>query len=171
MNNISLKDILSGKSFIIEKEDYEFEVIYENWNDFSFFTLFTLYLRKKANGLRIKLGYIHVIAQGHRMEKIKDWFLFGSPRIFLCDINTAKRLLVFLTPSQRTVFERLLCIQYNINHSIMNEKAFQVSVLRNQTLEEFKIRQKKIERLLHCKLDVAKIILDNKNEIQDLLED
>lgn len=45
MNNISLKDILSGKSFSIENENYEFEVIYENWNDFNFFTSFSAIVR------------------------------------------------------------------------------------------------------------------------------
>lgn len=171
MTNISLKDILSGKSFIIENENYEFEIIYANWNDSNFFTLFTLYLRKKENGLRINLGYLHVIAQGQRIGKIKDWFLFGNPKIFIGDIDTAKRLLIFLTPSQRKELERLLCIQYSINHSIVNERAFQVSVLRNQTLEEFKIKQQKIERLIHYKLNIAQIIFDNKNEIKELLED
>ena len=148
--------------FLDEKSGVKFRLEYRNWNDYGFYTLYSLEMRLPDSNLSYRIADIHVMNIGQKAGEKPS--TSNSPIIIISDTDSAERLFLFLSPKQRARLENLLAIKYDCL-GIEREQAFINSVLRDKTISEFIKQQEVIKNLMHSSVDACSFLLRNKHQL------
>ncbi len=161
--------ILNGSYFSLdEKSGMKFQLEDRNFNDFGYYTLYSLkaWLPKYDHPFRI--ADIHIMNIGQRKGDKPSWTP-TTPIVYISSLESAEMLLLYLTPEQRCNLEKLLQLQYNTIH-VGQEDVFLRSVLRNKTLSGFIKSQERIKKLIQLPIDVRSMIDNHKDQLELFLE-
>lgn len=162
--------ILNGSCFSLdEKSGMRCRLVYRNWNDYGYYTLYALELRIPDRDIPYRIADIRVMNIGQKKGDKPSW-IPTTPIVFISNIESAETLLLFLTPEQRSNLEKILLLRYDTCH-IEQEEAFQVSVLRDKNLIDFKNTQIRIKELVQSSFDVSSMIDNHKTQLLPFLED
>ena len=162
--------ILNGGYFSLdEKSGMKFRLAYQNWNDFGYYTLYTLEMKLPKSNDLYRIADIRIMNVGQKFGDKPSWFP-TTPIVFISNVSSAERLLLYLSPEQRKNLENILLIRYESYH-IEHEKVFLKSILRDKTLLEFTKSQERIREIIHLPLDVSSIINDNKSQLSSYMDD
>lgn len=162
--------ILNGSCFSLdEKSGMKFRLVYRNWNDYGFYTLYALELWIPDRDIPYRIADIRVMNIGQKKGDKPSW-IPTTPIVFISNIESAETLLLFLTPEQRSNLEKILLLRYDTCH-IEQDEVFQVSVLRDKNLIDFKNTQIRIKELVQSSLDVSSMIDNHKTQLLPFLED
>ena len=133
-----------------------------NWNDYGYYTRYGLYLPIKDNA-RLTLAGLFIIKYKLDIDEI-HWFCEERRNFttFICNIESAYNLLLFLSPIERKELISKLNIQFD-NSLVKNEQAYKISMLR---LSE----QKEIEKIVTCPLDIANAISMQKEKLKTYIQ-
>ena len=88
---------------------------------------------------------------------------------FICNIESAYNLLLFLSPIERKELISKLNIQFD-NRFVKNEQAYKISILRDKSEESFLSEQKEIEKIVTCPLDIANAITIQKEKLKTYIQ-
>lgn len=88
---------------------------------------------------------------------------------FICNIESAYNLLLFLSPIERKELISKLNIQFD-NSLVKNEQAYKISMLRDKSEESFLSEQKEIEKIVTCPLDIANAISMQKEKLKTYIQ-
>lgn len=156
--------ILNGSSFSLdEKSGVKFWLKYLNWNDYGYYTLYSLYMQLPDTSTSYMIADMQVMNIGQKTGKRPSWEP-TPPTVFISDVDSAERMFLILTPEQRLKLEEILPIRYNSQH-IEKEQVFIQSVMRGITMTEFLNRQNRIKELMHSTIDVSTLICRHKTQI------
>ncbi len=164
--------ILNGEKFTLaDGSEKTFCLKWENyWNNFGYRIIFHLWMETpKTSAIRIASFYI--FSPDHKTGE-KPYWSAPTPLVYISDLGSAEKLLLYLTPQERHNLEDTLLIRYNISFC-KAEKVFKDGVLRrgeNGTAEMYGATQKQIHEIMHNPTDVASMILDNKDQLRVYLE-
>jgi len=160
--------ILNGSYFSLdEKSGMKFRLVYRNWNDYGYYTLYVLELRIPDRDIPYRISDIRVMNIGQKKGDKPSWTP-TTPIVFISNVESAEILLLFLTPEQRSNLEKILLLQYDTCH-IEQEEVFQVSVLRDKNLIDFKKTQIRIKELVQSSFDVSSMIDNHKTQLLHFL--
>ena len=155
--------ILKGSNFSLDEESgVKFRLEYRNWNDYGFYTLYSLEMQLPDSNLSYRIADIHVMNIGQKAGEKPS--TSNSPIFIISGTDSAERLFLFLSPKQRARLENLLAIKYDCR-GIEREKAFINSVLRDKTISEFIKQQEVIKNLMHSSVDAHSVLLRNKHQL------
>lgn len=162
----NMQEILSGRYFSLDEESgLRFRLRDTNWNDYGYYTLYSLVLE-----LPTKVSFIidHMHIMNHE-QKIKEKPVAHQGIVaFISNVASAEKLFLMLTPQQRLKLEEVLHVCYDSN-SVANAPAFRKSVCRNKTIAEFIDAQNRIKMLMHSEIDASTILKDRSEQIRQLL--
>ena len=162
--------IINGSYFSLdEKSGRKFRLADRNWNDFGYYTLYALELKLPGSDLLYRIADIRVMNIGQKKGEKPSWNP-TTPIIFISNIDSAERLLLFLTHMQRSNLEKILLLRYDTLH-VDREDVFNVSVLRDKTLMDFTTSQAKIKELVQLPIDVSSMIDNHKTQLALFLEE
>lgn len=162
--------ILNGSYFSLDEESgMKFRLVYQNWNDYGYYTLYALELRMPDVDTLYRIADIRVMNIGQKKGDKPSW-IPTTPIVFISNVDSAERLLLFLTPEQRGNLEKTLKVRYDTHH-VEHEDVFQVSVLRDKTLTEFKKSMLQIKELVQSPIDVSAMIDKHKTQLACFLEE
>ena len=162
--------ILNGSYFSLdEKSGMKFRLVYRNWNDYGYYTLYVLELNIPEMDISYRIADIRVMNIGQKKGDKPSW-IPTTPIVFISNVESAETLLLFLTQKQRSNLEKILLIQYDTIH-VNQEEVFQVSVLRDKTLTEFNKSLIRIKELVQSPIDVSSMIDNHKTQLTRFLED
>lgn len=168
--NMDKQAILNGSYFSLdEKSEMKFRLVYRNWNDYGYYTLYVLELKIPEMDISYQIADIRVMNIGQKKGDKPSW-IPTTPIVFISNVESAEKLLLFLTPKQRSNLEKILLIQYDTIH-VNQEEVFQVSVLRDKTLTEFNKSLIRIKELVQSPIDVSSMIDNHKTQLTRFLED
>ena len=140
-----------------------------NWNDYGYYTRYGLYLPIKDNA-RLTLAGLFIIKYKLDIDEI-HWFCEERRNFttFICNIESAYNLLLFLSPIERKELISKLNIQFD-NRFVKNEQAYKISILRDKSEESFLSEQKEIEKIVTCPLDIANAISMQKEKLKTFIQ-
>ena len=140
-----------------------------NWNDYGYYTRYGLYLPIKDNA-RMTLAGLFIIKYKLDIDEI-HWFCEERRNFttFICNIESAYNLLLFLSPIERKELISKLNIQFD-NRLVKNEQAYKISMLRDKSEESFLGEQKEIEKIVTCPLDIANAIFMQKEKLKTYIQ-
>lgn len=140
-----------------------------NWNDYGYYTRYGLYLPIKDNA-RLMLAGLFIIKYKLDIDEI-HWFCEERRNFttFICNIESAYNLLLFLSPIERKELISKLNIQFD-NSLVKNEQAYKISMLRDKSEESFLSEQKEIEKIVTCPLDIANAISMQKEKLKTYIQ-
>ena len=140
-----------------------------NWNDYGYYTRYGLYLPIKDNA-RLTLAGLFIIKYKLDIDEI-HWFCEERRNFttFICNIESAYNLLLFLSPIERKELISKLNIQFD-NRLVKNEQAYKISMLRDKSEESFLGEQKEIEKIVTCPLDIANAISMQKEKLKTYIQ-
>lgn len=140
-----------------------------NWNDYGYYTRYGLYLPIKDNA-RLALAGLFILKYKLDIDEV-HWFCEEHRNFttFICNIESAYNLLLFLSPIERKELISRLNIQFD-NRRVKNEQAYKISVLRDKSEEFFLSEQKEIEKIVTCPLDVAEAISMQKEKLRTYIQ-
>lgn len=170
-NNMKNRSILEGAKFSVGINNAKtLSLFYRNWNDFGYYTLFSLSLDAPASYSSYTLALIRVMYFGQESRENPQYGDLQRMRVFICDVEGAERIFLMLSPSERLELEKVLGIGYDVS-LVMGEPAFQKSVLRCTTLDEFQKTQLRIKELMHSNIDASAMLSKNKQQLQLYMND
>lgn len=153
--------IWKGNTFQIDEESgVKFRLRYRDWNDYGYYTLYTLEMQLPNTWLSYTISDIRIMNIGQKNGEKPD--ASSNSVVFISNVASAEKLFLMLTPQQRLKLEKTLQVQYDAS-SVKNEPAFLKSVCRDRTVQKFVEAQNRIKMLMHSEIDV-RTILDNHNE-------
>lgn len=156
--------ILNGSYFSLdEKSGMKFRLVYRNWNDYGYYTLYALELRIPDVATPYRIADIRVMNIGQKIGDKPSW-IPTTPIVFISNVDSAERLLLFLTPAQRSNLEKKLMLRYDTLY-VEHEEVFQVSVLRDKTLTEFNKTLVQVKELVKSPIDVSSMIHNHKTQL------
>lgn len=164
--------ILNGEKFTLaDGNEKTFRLKWENyWNNFGYRIIFHLWMETpKTSALRI--ASFHIFSPDQKTGEKPCWSA-PTPLVYISDLDSAEKLLLYLTPQERHDLEGTLLIRYNISFC-KTEKVFKEGVLRRGetcTAEMYACTQKQIQEIMHNPIDVASMILGNKDQLRVYLE-
>lgn len=145
-------------------EDYKLFLSDINWNDYGYYTSFSLWLQlQKDKNYNLKIADLNILNVGQKAGAspvISNESMFT----FVRDIKSAYLILFHLTYKERKELIASLNIVFRCD-AVKNEPAFQKSVLRGTNEVNFKILQEKIESIITCPLDISTALQDNKEHL------
>lgn len=163
-------ELLNGRLFSFDEDNnIKLQMEFRNWNDWGFYTLYSLKMYLPCAKFPYYLAGVNVMYIGQcRGETTfrKD----KEPLLFIPRIEDAERMFLMLTPSQRKNLESLLSIQYDCN-MVYNEPVFIESVIRGMTIQEFIQNQKTIKYLIQSDIDAKTMLLTHRSQINSFLAD
>lgn len=152
-------DKFSGKNYKYVLSDRE-------WNDFGYYTLHELFLITPDGTDNIKLADIRLLNFNQKFNEHVNLNITNFIG-FISNVESAERLLLFLSPSERKELFSTLHINFTVG-MFSSQPAFLKSVLRDITFEQFEERQSRIKTIVSFSEDVSSLIKRNK-EILKLL--
>lgn len=164
--------ILNGEKFTLaDGSEKSFRLKWEKyWNNFGYRIIFHLWMETpKTTAIRIASFYI--FSPDQKTGEKPCWSV-PTPVVYISDLGSAEKLLLYLTPQERHNLEDTLLIRYNISFC-KAEKVFKNGVLRRGekgTAEMYACTQKQIQEIMHNPIDVASMILDNKDQLRVYLK-
>lgn len=162
--------ILNGSYFSLdEKSGMKFRLVYRNWNDYGYYTLYALELRIPDADTPYRIADIRVMNIGQKKGDKPSW-IPTTPIVFISNVDSAETLLLFLTPKQRSNLEKTLMLRYDTLH-VEHEEVFHVSVLRDRTLTEFNKTLVQVKELVQSPIDVSSMIHNHKTQLACFLEE
>lgn len=162
--------ILNGSYFSLdEKSGMKFRLVYRNWNDYGYYTLYALELRIPDADTTYRIADIRVMNIGQKKGDKPSW-IPTTPIVFISNVDSAETLLLFLTPKQRSNLEKTLMLRYDTLH-VEHEEVFHVSVLRDRTLTEFNNTLVQVKELVQSPIDVSSMIHNHKTQLACFLEE
>ena len=156
VHHLHVNDVINNAKYILEDS---------NWNDYGYYTRYGLYLPIKDN-TRLTLAGLFILKYKLDIDEV-HWFNEERQNFttFICNIESAYNLLLFLSPIERKEIISRLNIQFD-NRLVKNEQAYKYSVLRDKSEESFLNEQKEIENIVTCPLDIAKAIYEQKEKLK-----
>lgn len=156
--------ILNGSYFSLdEKSGMKFRLVYRDWNDYGYYTLYALELRIPDVDTSYRIADIRVMNIGQKKGDKPSW-IPTTPIVFISNVDSAETLLLFLTPKQRSNLEKTLMLRYDTLH-VEYEEVFHVSVLRDKTLTEFNKTLVQVKELVQSPIDVSSMIHNHKTQL------
>ena len=148
VHRLHINDVIDNAKYILEDS---------NWNDYGYYTRYGLYLPIKDSA-RLTLAGLFILKYKLDIDEV-HWFNEERRNFttFICNIESAYNLLLFLSPIERKELISKLNIQFD-NRLVKNEQAYKISILRDKSEESFLSEQKEIEKIVTCPLDIAKDI-------------
>ena len=170
MDYMDRQAILNGSYFSLdEKSGMKFRLVYRNWNDYGYYTLYVLELRIPDVDTSYRIADIRVMNIGQKKGDKPSW-IPTTPIVFISNVDSAETLLLFLTPKQRSNLEKTLMLRYDTLH-VEYEEVFHVSVLRDKTLTEFNKTLVQVKELVQSPIDVSSMIHNHKTQLACFLEE
>lgn len=155
--------ILNGSYFSLDEgSGVKFRLEDRNWNDYGFYTLYSLEMRLPDSSLPYRIADIRVMNIGQKIGNKPSTSITSV--IVISNTDSAERLFLFLSPKQRARLEELLSIKYDCRN-IEREPAFINSVLRDKTKSEFIKQQEVIRNLMRSSVDARSFLLRNKDQL------
>lgn len=162
----NMQAILSGGYFSIDEESgLKFRLRDANWNDYGYYTLYSLVMQ-----LPTKESFIiaDLRIMNHE-QKIKEKPVAHQGLVaFISNVASAEKLFLMLTPQLRLKLEEALQVQYDAS-TVMKGPAFNKSVCRHRTVDEFIDAQNRIKMLMHSEIDACTILKDHSEQIGQIL--
>ncbi|MBD5415618.1 MAG: hypothetical protein HDR46_04930 [Bacteroides sp.] len=159
--------ILNGSYFSLdEKSGMKFRLVDRNWNDYGYYTLYALEFRLPNSDIHYRIADIRIMNIGQPKGSKPTW-IPTTPIAFISNIESAEKLLIFLTHEQRNYLEKALLISYDTKH-IEKEPVFIYSVNRDKALHEFIERQESIKKIMQSQLEISSMIDNHKTQIIQL---
>lgn len=157
--------ILNGSFFTLgDCNERKFQLKFENWNDFGYYTLYGLWMYISGNISPFRIADIRVMNCGQKKGD-KPSGCMPTPITFISNIESAERLFLLLSPKERKNLETELLIHYD-DRFVKDEPVFLESVLRGKTLEDFHSIQEQVHNLMSCDLDISTMIDKNKSQLK-----
>jgi len=155
--------ILNGSYFsLAEESGVKFRLEYRNWNDYGFYTLYSLEMHLPNSSLPYRIADIRVMNIGQKAGEKPSTCI--TPITVISNSNSAERLFLFLSPEQRTKLEKILSIKYDCRN-IEREPVFINSVLRDKTKYDFIKQQEVIKNLMRSSIDARSFLLRNRDQL------
>lgn len=159
--------ILNGEKFTLgDESEKSFSLKWEKyWNNYGYRIIFHLWMETPKT-YAIRIASLYIFSPDQKTGEMPCW-LFHSPSVYLCNICDAEKLLLYLTPLERRKLEETLLIRYDISWC-KTRKVFRDGVLRRgeRSVEKYATAQKLIYEIMHNPIDVASMILDNKDQLR-----
>lgn len=163
--DINMQEILSGRDFSLDEESgLRFRLRDTNWNDYGYYTLYSLILQLPTKESCII--DLHILS--HEQKINERPVAHHGIVAFISNVASAEKLFLTLTPQQRLKLEEVLHVRYD-NDSVANAPAFRKSVCRNRTVAEFIDAQNQIKKLMHSEIDFRTILNNHSDRIRLLL--
>lgn len=164
--------ILNGEKFTLaDGNEKTFRLKWEKyWNNFGYRIIFHLWMETPRT-TAIRIASFLIFSPDQKTGEKPCWSA-PTPLVYISDLGSAEKLLLYLTPQERHDLEDTLLIRYNISFC-KTEKVFKDGVLRrgeNDTAEMYACTQKQIQEIMHNPIDVASMILDNKDQLRVYLK-
>lgn len=164
--------VLNGEKFTLaDGNEKTFRLKWENyWNNFGYRIIFHLWMETPRT-TAIRIASFLIFSPDQKTGEKPCWSA-PTPLVYISDLGSAEKLLLYLTPQERHDLEDTLLIRYNISFC-KTEKVFKDGVLRrgeNDTAEMYACTQKQIQEIMHNPIDVVSMILDNKDQLRVYLE-
>lgn len=140
-------------------EGKKFVICGLNWNDYGFYTLHELFLIQPDKLYNIKLADLKVFNYDQKFGDHTN-FQITNYTSYISNVESANRMLIFLTPDERKKIISELHIRFSVGIN-KEQPAFLKSVLRDITFEEFEQRQETIKQIVSSEINMAQIIRDN----------
>ena len=160
VHSLHINDVIDNAKYILEDS---------NWNDYGYYTHYGLYLPIK-NSVRLTLAELFILKYKLDIDEM-HWFSEERRNFttFICNIESAYNLLLFLSPIERKELISKLNIQFD-NRFVKNEQAYKISILRDKSEESFLSKQKEIEKIVTCPLDIANAISMQKEKLKTYIQ-
>lgn len=159
VHRLHINDVIDNTKYILVDSD---------WNDYGYYTHYGLYLPTKDK-VRLTLAGLLILKYKLDIDEVQ-WFSEKQRNFttFICNIESAYNLLLFLSPIERQELISKLNIQFD-NRLVKNEQAYKISVLRDKSEESFLSEQKEVENIVTCPLDIAKAIYAQKEKLKSFI--
>lgn len=168
--NMDRQAILNGSYFSLdEKSGMKFRLVYRDWNDYGYYTLYALELRISDVDTPYRIADIRVMNIGQKKGDKPSW-IPTTLIVFISNVDSAETLFLFLTPEQRSNLEKTLMLRYDTLH-VEHEDVFHVSVLRDKTQTEFNKSLVKVKDLVQSPIDVSSMIHNHKVQLACFLDE
>ena len=141
--------------------NYKYVLTDRGWNDYGFYTLHELFLITPTNKDNIKLADIRMFNFDQHFNDRLNLNVTNYVG-FISNIESAERLLLFLSPEDRKELFSTLHIRYTAG-MYSSQPAFLKSVLRDITIEQFEERQQKIKYIATIDENIASMIERNRD--------
>lgn len=162
--------ILNGSDFFLDDNGRErFRLKYLNWNNYGYYTLYSLEMRLPDSSLSYKVADIRVMNINQKKGEKPSWIPM-TPMVFIANEDSAETLFLMLTPEQRQRLEEIFIIRYDSRH-VETEPVFCQSILRGSSLPEFIIAQKRIKELMHSAINIRALIDKHKTQLGQFISD
>jgi hypothetical protein len=170
MSVFDVDSILGGSQFTLcDSQERAFYLEYQNFNDYGFYTLFSLMLYVKKSPFPFRIADFKIFNKGQKTGERPVWNSSTTPFVFITDCDSAGRLFLMLSPMERNNLKQNLNILFDAS-SIEREPAFSTSVLRGKTFEIFKREQRVIRELIESTIDARKMIEDSHQQLALYME-
>lgn len=144
--------------------NYKYVLIDRNWNDYGFYTLHELFLIMPDGKENVKLADVRLFNLNQHCGS--RFNINNSDYIgFISNVESAERLLLFLSPKERKYLISALHIKFDCK-LYSDQHALLKSVLRDITLVEFEERQSEIESIISIKENISSMIERNKEVLK-----
>ena len=160
VHRLHINDVIDNAKYILEDS---------NWNDYGYYTRYGSYLPIKDSA-RLTLAGLFILKYKLDIDEV-HWLNEERRNFttFICNIESAYNLLLFLSPIERKELISKLNIQFD-NRFVKNEQAYKISILRDKSEESFLSEQKEIEKIVTCPLDIANAISMQKEKLKTFIQ-
>lgn len=140
---------------------YKYVLTDREWNDKGYYTLHQLFLITPNGSDNIFLADIRLF--NHDQKKDDHINLNTSNYVgFISNVDSAERLLIFLSPKERKEILSALHIQFDYK-PYTDQQALLKSILQDISFEDFEKRQSIIKSIVSINEDIASMIERNKD--------
>lgn len=131
-----------------EKFPFDFILANREWDTDGFFTRFIIF-KTLENRDNIPIANLHILPKS--LPKGDSFLGLATSYTFIDDIESAKRLLLFLSLKQREEFIKT----FNLNFKRLNCETFDVSILGKLSLSDWETKQRRIHSILSFNEDLS----------------